>query len=78
MLVWQVLVALDISSHWIQMYSSLVLGETSHKVTDLSANPIMRYYYKRVRYESADCACEGVAVCVSGWLCDCVCEEVVL
>ena len=43
----QVVVALDISSHWIQMYSSLIQGESSHKVTDLSANPFMRFYYMR-------------------------------
>lgn len=43
----QLVVALDISSHWVQMYSSLIHGETSHKVTDLSANPIMRLYYMR-------------------------------
>ena len=41
----QLLVALNISSHWIQMYSSLIRGETSHKVTDPSANPILRLYY---------------------------------
>ncbi len=51
LLLWQCLVALDISSHWVQMYSALVVGETSHKVTDLSANPIMRYYYMRVSFE---------------------------
>lgn len=45
---WQVLVALDIGSHWVQMYMSLLHGETTHKVTDLSANPIMRLYYSRV------------------------------
>ena len=45
---WQLLIALDIGSHWIQMYSSLLHGETSHKVTDLSANPIMRFYYSDV------------------------------
>ena len=44
----QLLVILDICSHWIQMYSSLIHGEASHKVTDLSANPIMRLYYMRV------------------------------
>ncbi|CAI8027191.1 CDP-diacylglycerol--inositol 3-phosphatidyltransferase [Geodia barretti] len=27
------------------MYSSLQLGDSSHKVTDLSANPVMRFYY---------------------------------
>ena len=41
----QFLIALDISSHWVQMYSSLQLGDSSHKVTDLSANPVMRFYY---------------------------------
>lgn len=45
---WQVLIALDIGSHWVQMYMSLLHGETSHKVTDLSANPIMRFYYSKV------------------------------
>ena len=30
------------------MYMSLLHGETSHKVTDLSANPVMRLYYKKV------------------------------
>ena len=47
-LLFQVVVALDISSHWMQMYSSLLHGENSHKVTDLSANPLMRLYYSRV------------------------------
>jgi len=47
-LLFQVVVALDISSHWMQMYSSLLHGENSHKVTDLSANPFMRLYYSRV------------------------------
>ena len=46
--VFQVVVALDIGSHWVQMYSSILHGENTHKVTDLSANPIMRLYYKRV------------------------------
>ena len=53
--VWQVLVALDISSHWVQMYMSLLHGETTHKVTDLSANPVMRLYYKKVRPILVNC-----------------------
>ena len=44
----QFVVALDISSHWIQMYSSLLHGDSSHKVTDLAANPVMRWYYTKV------------------------------
>ena len=64
----QLLIMLDIFSHWFQMYrfvhwlvfflskycfytnmcSSLMHGETSHKFIDLSANPIMKFYYERV------------------------------
>lgn len=67
MLCFQLLILLDIFSHWFQMYryvrigynlskvvifvhihSSLMRGETSHKFIDLSANPIMKFYYERV------------------------------
>jgi len=47
---WQFLVALDISSHWVQMYSSLLHGENSHKVTEQNKNPILLLYYQPVRY----------------------------
>ena len=47
--VFQLIVALDISSHWIQMYSSLLHGETSHKTTDLNAHPIMKFYFMKVQ-----------------------------
>lgn len=30
------LISLDIFSHWLQMYSSLVAGDISHKVTTIS------------------------------------------
>ena len=45
LLLWQILVALDISSHWMQMYSSLLHGETTHKDV---INPILRFYYTGV------------------------------
>lgn len=47
LMLWQTLIALDIGSHWVQMYSCLLHGESTHKVTDLAANPIMRFYYTR-------------------------------
>lgn len=58
-LIFQVLVVLDISSHWMQMYSSLLHGENTHKVTDLAANPLMRLYYKRV---GPTCRSHGMTV----------------
>lgn len=42
----QLLAVLDISSHWMHMYSSLIKGNSSHKQIDLSANPLLRIYYK--------------------------------
>ncbi|XP_003384133.1 PREDICTED: CDP-diacylglycerol--inositol 3-phosphatidyltransferase-like isoform X2 [Amphimedon queenslandica] len=38
----QFVVMLDISSHWLQMYCSLVCGEKSHKDTD---NVFLKLYY---------------------------------
>ena len=43
----QLLIALDISSHWIETYSSLLHGETMQEVIELWANPVMRVYYMR-------------------------------
>ncbi|XP_062499318.1 uncharacterized protein LOC134176674 [Corticium candelabrum] len=41
----QMLVSLDIVSHWLQMYSSLIRGEESHKMVDISAHPLLKIYY---------------------------------
>jgi CDP-diacylglycerol--inositol 3-phosphatidyltransferase len=43
--VFQFLIVLDISSHWIQVYSTLLRGETSHKKIDQSGNIVLRLYY---------------------------------
>ena len=48
--VFQLLIALDISNHWIQIYSSLqhaAIGKTTHKVIDLWEYPVMKVYYFR-------------------------------
>lgn len=47
LLAFQLLVVLDISSHWLQMYSSMMKGKTSHKQIDLSENAFLRYYYMK-------------------------------
>eukprot|EP00730_Choanoeca_flexa_P013761 TRINITY_DN5673_c0_g1_i1.p1 TRINITY_DN5673_c0_g1~~TRINITY_DN5673_c0_g1_i1.p1 ORF type:complete len:222 (+),score=41.41 TRINITY_DN5673_c0_g1_i1:85-750(+) len=43
----QLLAMLDISSHWLQMYSSMLKNKTSHKMIDLSENALLRYYYMK-------------------------------
>ncbi|XP_071943981.1 CDP-diacylglycerol--inositol 3-phosphatidyltransferase-like isoform X2 [Antedon mediterranea] len=37
--------ALDIASHWLHLHQSNLSGRTSHKLIDLSGNPILRIYY---------------------------------
>ncbi|KAG2186565.1 hypothetical protein INT44_002789 [Umbelopsis vinacea] len=44
-LVFQGLISLDFSSHYIHMYSSLVDGASSHKNISQSSHPLLRAYY---------------------------------
>jgi len=37
---------LDIASHWLHLTASHYSGATSHKQIDLSANPLLYYYYQ--------------------------------
>ncbi|KAL9980998.1 hypothetical protein ACROYT_G009650 [Oculina patagonica] len=43
--VFQMLICLDIASHWIHVQSSLLKGGASHKEIDLSGNFFLRIYY---------------------------------
>lgn len=45
MVLFQVVNAVDITSHWIHMYSAMLKGTTSHKIIDLSEHPLLRVYY---------------------------------
>lgn len=45
MLVWQLLLGLDLSSHYMHMYASLSTGSTSHKTIDRTQNWLLRAYY---------------------------------
>ncbi|XP_055338657.1 CDP-diacylglycerol--inositol 3-phosphatidyltransferase-like [Paramacrobiotus metropolitanus] len=45
MVLFQSIVALDITSHWIHMYSAMLKGTVSHKIIDLAAHPLLRIYY---------------------------------
>ena len=42
---YQLLIGLDIFSHWMHMYASLIGGSKSHKLIDLSSNPVLYIYY---------------------------------
>ncbi|KAG0336204.1 CDP-diacylglycerol-inositol 3-phosphatidyltransferase [Podila humilis] len=44
-IVFQFLIALDVSSHYMHMYSSLTSGATSHKKISETSNPILIAYY---------------------------------
>ncbi len=44
-ILFQLMMTLDISSHWLHMLSSMMKGSSSHKSIDLSGNPILRLYY---------------------------------
>ena len=44
-LLFQGLITLDFSSHYIHMYSTLVTGSTSHKIVGSDVSRILWYYY---------------------------------
>ncbi|KAF9246217.1 CDP-alcohol phosphatidyltransferase-domain-containing protein [Melanogaster broomeanus] len=48
-LVFQFLIALDFSSHYMHMYSSLVTGSRSHKLVTSDVSRILWYYYNDSR-----------------------------
>ncbi|KAL0215301.1 hypothetical protein P9112_007485 [Eukaryota sp. TZLM1-RC] len=50
-----VLIALDISSHYFHMNCSLLLGSTSHKQVQASKNRLLRFYYSKRWFMSILC-----------------------
>ncbi|XP_065868348.1 probable CDP-diacylglycerol--inositol 3-phosphatidyltransferase 2 [Euphorbia lathyris] len=58
-LVFVSLLALDIGSHWLQMYSTFLLGKASHKDVKDSTNWLFRAYYGNRMFMAYCCAaCE--------------------
>lgn len=55
-LVFQFLITLDFSSHYIHMYSSLVTGSSSHKTVTSDVSRILWYYYNDSRTLFLFCA----------------------
>ncbi|KAL6514506.1 hypothetical protein OROGR_020085 [Orobanche gracilis] len=53
------LLALDIASHWLQMYSSFLVGKTSHKDVKDSTSWLFRLYYGNRKFMGYCCvSCE--------------------
>ncbi|KAJ3339111.1 CDP-diacylglycerol-inositol 3-phosphatidyltransferase [Gonapodya sp. JEL0774] len=44
-ILFQLLISLDISSHYMHMYSTMSQGSASHKALPSTANPLLRLYY---------------------------------
>ncbi|EEF29194.1 probable CDP-diacylglycerol--inositol 3-phosphatidyltransferase 2 [Ricinus communis] len=58
-LVFLSLLSLDIASHWLQMYSTFLLGKTSHKDVKDSTNWLFKAYYGNRMFMAYCCvACE--------------------
>ena len=43
--VFQLVMIVDVSCHWIHLHTSNVLGKTSHKNVDEEENALLRFYY---------------------------------
>ncbi|KAI9599304.1 CDP-alcohol phosphatidyltransferase-domain-containing protein [Syncephalis fuscata] len=54
--VFQLLISLDLSSHYMHMYSSLVAGAASHKMISKSRSAILRAYYSNTNVLFLFCA----------------------
>nr|CAH8826922.1 unnamed protein product [Trichobilharzia regenti] len=45
MFFFQVVMIVDIASHWLHLHSSVLSGSSSHKIVDLNSNQFLRLYY---------------------------------
>ncbi|KAG6403643.1 hypothetical protein SASPL_135871 [Salvia splendens] len=53
------LLALDIASHWLQMYSTFLVGKSSHKDVKDSSNWLFKLYYRNRKFMGYCCvSCE--------------------
>jgi CDP-diacylglycerol--inositol 3-phosphatidyltransferase len=55
-IIFQLLISLDLSSHYMHMYSSLTSGSSSHKDIDESSNFLLRKYYSNNKVLFTFCA----------------------
>ena len=59
----QLLLAIDIVSHWLHFFSANLQGKTSHKVADVEAGALMRIYYENKLILTSVCALEQLFYC---------------
>lgn len=59
----QVLLAIDIVSHWLHFFSANIQGKTSHKNQDGETSLLMRLYYENKIILTSVCAMEQVFYC---------------
>ncbi|WFD06843.1 CDP-diacylglycerol--inositol 3-phosphatidyltransferase [Malassezia vespertilionis] len=59
-LLFQGLITLDFSSHYIHMYTTLVAGSKSHKIVDSEVSKILSLYYTDNRVLFIFCACNEI------------------
>jgi CDP-diacylglycerol--inositol 3-phosphatidyltransferase len=65
-LVFLSLLALDIASHWLQMYSTFLSGKTSHKDVKDSTSWLFRLYYGNRMFMGYCCvSCEVIGSLIS-------------
>ncbi|KAL3856183.1 hypothetical protein ACJMK2_010965 [Sinanodonta woodiana] len=64
MFLFQLSMGIDIMSHWFHLHSSLLKGAASHKVLDLSDNPILRHYYHNKYILFTMCAANELFYCM--------------
>lgn len=59
----QLLLAIDIVSHWLHFFSANIQGKTSHKSQDGETNYFMRLYYENKLILTLICAFEQIFYC---------------
>jgi len=59
----QILLTIDIVSHWLHFFSSTLQGKCSHKVSDRRFGKLMRIYYENKLILTTVCAFEQIFYC---------------
>lgn len=59
----QIVLAIDIVSHWLHFFSANIQGKTSHKTFDVETNFLMRLYYENKVVLTTICAMEQILYC---------------
>lgn len=62
--VFQMLLVIDIVSHWVHFFSASLQGKVSHKISDRQTNPLMRLYYESKLVLTSVCAVEQIFYCL--------------